>query len=160
MRTLLCEEVVMFARGWKLGFVALLMVVSAGEALAIPGGTLVITDHAMDPKSKTFEKDLMKAQKGQIAKSGESWKIHFVAYLKKAAGAAEVSLVFYEIAKGKREQLNAFPIGTQDSAKIIMSEAELTSELGFKSGGKYQVLITRLIGGKEEIYAKANLELK
>jgi hypothetical protein len=132
----------------------------AAEVRAAPSGTMVITDHQMDPKSKTFDKDVSKAQKGSLAKSGDAWHVYFVAYLKKPAATAEVNLVFYELTGGKREQVNAFPIQTQQGAKVLMSDAELTGELGFKAGKKYQVLITRLVDGKEDIYAKANLELK
>lgn len=131
-----------------------------GTALALPGGTLIITDHQMDPKATTFEKDLKKGQKTALAASGDVWHVYFVAYLKKAAGAAEVNAVFYEVSGGKREQINAFPIGTQESAKIIMSDFELTKESGFKKGGKYEMLITRLTGGKEDVYARTKIELK
>src|SRR5262245_9235175 len=86
----------------------------AQRAEAVPAGTLIITDHPLDPKSKTFEKELMKASKTALPRSGDVWKVFLVAYLKKAAGAPEVNLVFYEIGKGgKREQVNAFPIQTQ-----------------------------------------------
>jgi hypothetical protein len=146
-------------RWGTLAFVALSLFAVAG-ARAAPAGSLIITDHQVDTKAKTWEKDLQKASKSVLAKSGDAWKLYFVAYLNKPAGAAEVNLVFYEIGKGKHEQVNAFPIQTQDSAKILMSDAEITTELGFKAGNKYQVLITRLIGGKEVIYAKTTLELK
>ena len=39
-------------------------------------------------------------------------------------------------------------------------EVEQFGESWFKAGKKYQVLITRLVGGKEDVYARANLELK
>ena len=41
-----------------------------------------------------------------------------------------------------------------------MSNLDLRPDRGFKEGGKYQVLITRLINGKEEVYARTLLELK
>src|SRR4051812_19681944 len=103
----------MIARGWwKIGLAALVLAAAGGRAEAVPNGMLVITDHAMDPKSKTFEKELMKAQKTALNRSGDVWHLYFVGYLKKAAGAAEVNLVFYDITGGKHEQVNAFPIGT------------------------------------------------
>jgi hypothetical protein len=145
-------------RWWQL--IVLVLVGAAATARAAPAGTLVITDHQLDPKSKTFDKDVSHASKAALPKSGDSWHIYFVGYLKKPAATAEVNLVFYELTGGKHEQVNAFPIQTQQGAKIIMADAELTTELGFKSGKKYQVLITRLVGGKEDIYARANLELK
>jgi hypothetical protein len=138
---------------------ALLSLSAAVAHAAPPGGTLVITDAAMDPKSPTFEKDLKKATKTSLTKSGDGWHLYFVAYLKKAAGSAEVNIVFYDVT-AKREQINAFPINTAPSAKILMSDIEITPEQGFKAGHKYEVRITRLVGGKEDVYAKATLDLK
>ena len=149
----------MSVRRW-LQLTVLSIALAPVAAHAFSGGTLVITDHAMNPAEKGWEKALAKAQKSVLAKSGEGWHLYFVAYLNKAAGAEEVNLVFYDVTKGKHEQVNAFPIGTKADAKILMSDAEITAELGFKAGNKYQVLITRLIGGKEVVYAKASLELK
>ena len=137
------------------------VMVSGGVARALPAGTLVITTSQMDPKSPTFEKDLKKAQKTELVKDGEAgWHLYFVAYLKKAAGAQEVNIVLYDVSGGKREQINAFPVTTQPTAKIIMSDVQLSTEQGFKVGAKYDVMITRLSGGHEDVYARARLELK
>ena len=53
----------------------------------------------------------------------------------------------------------AFQIGTQANAKIVMSDLTVSPEVGLKPG-KYNVRITRLVGGKETVFAKTNLELK
>ena len=49
--------------------------------------------------------------------------------------------------------------GTQEGAKIIMSDLTVSPEVGLKPG-KYQVRVTRLAGGKETVFARTNLELK
>jgi|SRR5579871_258641 len=144
----------MVARRW-IGIAVLL--VTVGAARAFSGGTLVITDHPVDPKDKGFEKTLAKARKTALAKTGPSWHVYFVAYLSKPAGATELNIVFYPA--GKKGEPTAFPIGTQESAKIVMSDLEISPENGI-TPGKYNVRITRLIGGKEVIYARADLELK
>ena len=82
-----------------------------------------------------------------------------VVRLKHAPGAEEVNLVFYDTTP-KREYINSYPIRAKATAKIILSEVDLRPEDGFKPGNKYQVLITRLINGKEEVYARTSLELK
>lgn len=131
------------------------------EARAIPGGTIIITDHALDPKSSTFEKDLKKAQKASLPKQGDGWHLYFVAYLKKAAGAPEVNIVFYDLGeKDKHAEATAFPVATQPNAKILMSDVQLSPEQAFKSGGRYDVRITRLVNGKEDVYARSKIELK
>lgn len=130
------------------------------SARAMPSGTVIITDHQMDPKSPTFEKDLKKAQKASLTKDAAGWHVYFVAYLKKVAGSTDVNLVFYDLTEGKGAQGNAYPIGTQADAKIIMSDILVNPEQDFKAGHKYDVRITRLVNGKEDIYARTKLELK
>ena len=137
------------------------LLVTVAVARALPAGTLYITDKALDPKSATFEKDLKKEARTTLKKNGDGWHLYFVAYMKKAAGAEEVNIVFYELGAGnKREQVNAYPIGTQATAKIIMSDIEISAEQGFAAGKRYQILITRLVGGKEDVYARATLQLQ
>lgn len=88
----------MFARRW-LPAAALLALV--GSAHAFGGGTLVITDHQINTSDKGWEKSLAKSQKATLAKNGDGWHLYFVAYLNKAAGAAEVNLVFYDVTDPK-----------------------------------------------------------
>lgn len=130
----------------------------AASALAFAGGTLVITRAAVDPRSPTLETDLRQAQVKEISKSGDAWHLYFVAYLKKAAGSKQLNVVFYE--KGNKEPVNAFPVQTQPSAKIVMSDIEISPDQGFKPDHRYDVRITRLVGGKEDVFARAELELK
>ena len=143
-----------------LGATLSLLVALSGSALALPPG-IYITEQAQDPKSATFEKDLKKNHKPVIKKGDTgAWHVYFVAYLKKAAGTTELNIVFYDVTGGKKEQGNAYPVGTQPNAKIIMSDVELTAEQNFSAGHKYEVRITRLANGKEEIFATTHLELK
>ena len=126
-----------------------------------PGGTLVITKEPVDTGSADWEKQLKKTQVDTLTKVVDAWKVFLVAYLNKSAGADEVNLVFYDITAPKqREQVNAFPVATKANAKIIASSIDISPEQGFKAGNKYQVLVTRLIGGKEVIYARTTLSLK
>ena len=68
--------------------------------------------------------------------------------------------MFYEQGgAGKAAEANAFPIQTQPSAKILMSDVSVNPEAGIKPG-KYDVRITRLVNGKEEIFARTHVELK
>ena len=41
-----------------------------------------------------------------------------------------------------------------------MSDVQLSTEQGFKVGARYDVMITRLSGGHEDVYARARLDLK
>lgn len=128
-------------------------------------GTITITEKKLEPKEVSSAKELKAAARTSLTKGkeDEGWKVYFVAHMNRAPGAEQVNLVFYDQAAAKgqpREEVQAFPMHTKKDAKIMMADIELKPEEGFKAGGKYNVLVTRLINGKEDIYARTTLELK
>ncbi len=123
-------------------------------------GTMVLTSEQIDTSGADFEKDAKKKQISSLTKTGDQWTLYFLAFLKKAAGSKQVDLVFYDTAEKKHEPTQAFPIETQPSAKILTSSVNFTVDQGFKAGHKYNVLVTRLIGGHEEVYARSTITLK
>ncbi len=134
------------------------MVVPAAWAGA--PGTMVLTSEQIDTSGGDFEKDAKKKAISSLAKSGDQWTLYFLAFLKKAAGSKQVDLVFYDTAEKKHEPTQAFPIETQPGAKILTSSVNFNADQGFKAGHKYNVLVTRLIGGHEEVYARSTITLK
>ncbi len=74
--------------------------------------------------------------------------------------SADCPKLFYDVANKEHEPTNHFGITTQPSAKILASNVSFGVDQGFKAGHKYNVLITRLIGGKEDVYAKGQIMLK
>lgn len=132
----------------------------AGVAKADKSASLIITADKVDTAASGWEKDLKKHETATLAASGDGWTMYFVAYLKKAAGAPEVQLVFYDEAVKEHEPTNAFPIATQASTKILASSISFGGDQGFKAGHTYKVLVTRLIGGKEDVYAHSSVTLK
>ena len=143
------------------------LIIALGGALAVaapalagpPGGSLFITDHEVNTTLPDWEKRLPKEAKDTLVKQVDGWKIFLVAYLNKAAGSEEVNLVFYPAGGLKSgEHPDAFPISTQAKAKILMSEVDISPVTGIKAG-KYQIRLTRIIGGKEVIFAKGDVEL-
>jgi hypothetical protein len=139
---------------------ALVVAAAASPARAAAPGSLIITPDQVDTSSSDFEKSLKKKQVHAIEKNGDQWTLYFVAFLKKAPGAKEVQLVFYDTAVKGHEPTNNFPIETQSNAKILASSVSFTADQGFKAGHTYHVLITRLIGGKEDVYARSEVTLK
>ncbi len=139
---------------------------------AVPGlspgspGTITITEKKLEPAQANSLKDLKAEQRSVLGKApeAEGWQIHLVAHLNRPPGAEEVNIVFYDQTPPKpgqpREPINAYPIHTKKDGKVMLAQVEVRPEDGFKAGGKYLVLITRLINGKEDVYAKTTLELK
>jgi hypothetical protein len=131
-----------------------------GQAHAGAPGSMVLTSDQVDANDANFEKDAKAKQISSLAKSGDGWTLYFLAFLKKAAGSKEVQIVFYDTAEKKHEPTNAFPIETQPNAKILVSSVSFNADQGFKAGHKYNVMVTRLIGGHEEVYARSAITLK
>jgi hypothetical protein len=123
-------------------------------------GSLFITPEQVDTSADGFDKTIKSKSVHTLEKANEQWTVYFVAFLKKAAGAKQVQLVFYDTAVKQHEPTNAFPINTQANAKILTSSVTFSGDQGFKPGHTYNVMITRLVGGHEDVYAKSQVTLK
>jgi hypothetical protein len=111
--------------------------------------------------TQEFKKALHKASaRTELDKEGDAWNFHFVAVFRKPPGAEDVNLVFYDVTGGKREYVNVYEIKVSASQETLRTQVVLLPTEGFVSGKKYQALVTRLIGDKEAIYAKASVKLK
>ena len=144
----------------RTALVAMVLLGLVGMARAGSPGTMVLTAEQIDTSDGNFEKTAKSKQISALPKSGEQWTLYFLAFLKKAAGSKQVQLVFYDQAEKKHEPTNAFPIETQPSAKILTSSVTFSADQGFKAGHKYNVMVTRLIGGHEDVYARSTITLK
>lgn len=142
----------------------------AAAAVGCPGGgaagTITITEKMVEPANASVAAELKAAQRCSLTKAAEDdgWRINLVAHLSRPPGAEEVNIVFYDQAPPKpgqqREAVQAYPIRTKRDAKVMLAALEIKPEDGFKAGSKYNVLITRLINGREDVYARTTLELK
>jgi hypothetical protein len=140
-------------------FVAIVLGLGLPAYAGAPG-SMVLTAEQVDTSGGDFERDAKKKQVTTLAKNGEQWTLFFLAFLKKSAGAKEVQLVFYDAAEKAHEPTNAFPIDTNPSAKILTSSVSFGADQGFKPGHKYNVMVTRLVGGHEDVYARSTITLK
>jgi hypothetical protein len=103
---------------------------------------------------------IKKQSKPAVKGEGGAWTIHLSVFLKEAAGANKINIVYYDVTK-KREQINFSEIDVQPDQKMMqLNGIALSKDLGFVAGHKYEILATRLIGGKEKVYAKTNVTLK
>jgi hypothetical protein len=127
--------------------------------LARADDSLIITSEQIDTTGN-FKAKAKKASVKELKSQNEQWTIFFIAFLKHSPGSPEVNLVFYDQADKSHEPTNAFPITTQSSAKVLVSSVSFGADQGFKPGHTYNVLITRLVGGKEDVYAGSTIALK
>jgi hypothetical protein len=105
---------------------------------------------------------MKKQSKSAVAtKGGGAWTLNFMVFLKEAPGATTVNIVYYDISAKPREQVNYSEVTVKPDQKIIqLNGVAVSKDLGFVKGHKYDVLATRIIGGKEKIYAKTTVTLK
>lgn len=135
------------------------MMAASMPALGATPGSLFILAEPVEPSSG-FEKEVKSKARQVVEMKNDQWTLYFVAFLKKPPGVPDVELVFYDVADKAHEPTNHFAITTQPSAKILASNISFGIDQGFKAGHKYNVLITRLVGGKEDVYAKGQVTLK
>ena len=103
----------------------------------------------------------MKKQSRTAIKGVGAWTLNFMVFLKEAPGATTVNIVYYDITAKPREQVNYSEVGVKPDQKIIqLNGVAVSKDLGFIKGHKYDVLATRIIGGKEKVYAKTTVTLK
>jgi len=103
----------------------------------------------------------MKKQSRTAIKGDGAWTLNFMVFLKEAPGATTVNIVYYDISAKPREQVNYSEVSVKPDQKIIqLNGVAVSKDLGFIKGHKYDVLATRIIGGKEKVYAKTTLTLK
>jgi hypothetical protein len=88
------------------------------------------------------------------------WALNFMVFLNAAPGAEKINIVYYDLSK-KHEQVDFAEISVKPDQKIVQLNGQAVSkEKGFVKGHTYDVRATRLIGGKEKVYAKATITLK
>jgi hypothetical protein len=110
------------------------------------------------------EKELAAALKRQskttIKEEGGVWPLNFMIFLNAPAGADKINIVYYDLSK-KHEQVDFAEVGVKPDQKIVQLNGQgVSKEKGFVKGHKYEIRATRLIGGKEKVYAKATITLK
>ena len=110
------------------------------------------------------EKEMAAAIKRQskttIKEEGGTWPLNFMVFLNAAPGADKINIVYYDLSK-RNEQVDFAEIGVKPDQKIIQLNGQAVSkEKGFVKGHRYDVLATRLIGGKEKVYARTTITLK
>jgi len=147
------------------GLAAALLVlprIAAADAWSALKGRIFISD-AEFGSGYASDAEMISAIKKQsktAIKGDGSWTFHMTVFLKEPAGADKINIVYYDVTK-KREQVNFSEVDVKPDQKMVqLNGISISHDLGFVKGHKYEVLATRLIGGKEKVFAKTQLTLK
>ncbi len=141
--------------------VLLALTALAPRAAHAQKGRIIVSD--VEFASYASEKEMSQAIKKQgktTFKGDGTWTLSFMVFLNAAPGANQINIVYYDVTK-KREQVSFSEVGVKPDQKIVLlNNQAISKEMGFVKGHRYDVLATRLIGGKEKVYAKATITLK
>ncbi len=106
-------------------------------------------------------KAVKKQSKATIKGEGGTWTLNLMVFLKEAPGTTSINIVYYDVSVKPRDQVNFSEVKVQTTQKIVqVNGVSISKDLGFVKGHKYDVLATRIIGGKEKVYAKGTVTLK
>jgi hypothetical protein len=109
---------------------------------------------------KEMAQAIKRQSKAAIKEEGGTWPLNFMIFLNAAPGADKINVVYYDLSK-KHEQVDFSEVGVKPDQKIVQLNGQaISKEKGFVKGHKYEIRATRLIGGKEKVYAKATIQLK
>jgi hypothetical protein len=103
----------------------------------------------------------VRKQSRPAIKGNGAWTMNLMVFLKEPAGATTINIVYYDVSVRPRDQVNFSEVKVQASQKTVqVNGIAISKDLGFVKGHKYEVLATRIIGGKEKVYAKGVVTLK
>jgi len=135
---------------------------SMAPRFAAAGGKIVVSD--VEWGSYGSEKELNSALKRQgksTFKGDGAWNLNMMVFLGSGAGGDKINIVYYDTSKHPPEQVNFSEIGVKPDQKIVqVNGLAISKDMGFVKGHKYEVRATRLVGGKEKVYAKTTITLK
>lgn len=142
---------------------AVLAAPSAAHAQALKGK--VVASDAEFGTGFGTDAEMMKAVKKQakttIKGDNGTWTLNLMVFLNAAPGADTINIVYYDVSVKPRDQVNFSEVKVQPTQKIVqVNGVSISKDLGFVKGHKYDILATRIIGGKEKVYAKGTITLK
>jgi hypothetical protein len=133
------------------------------DAWASLRGKIVISDVEFGTGYATDAQLLAAVRKQSRAaiKGDGAWTMNVMVFLKEPAGATTINIVYYDVSVRPRDQVNFSEVKVQASQKMVqVNGIAVSKDLGFVKGHKYEVLATRIIGGKEKVYARGVVTLK
>lgn len=102
---------------------------------------------------------LRKLNKTTLTKKAdaEAWAFSFMGFLSKKVSAGPINLVFYKVTGGKREYMSNKEINVDSDSNIVQADIEVSEEDNITAGNKYDVVLGRMVNGRETVYARTKL---
>lgn len=125
-------------------------------------GQIIVSDQEIPAdweSDQAMVAGLKKLHRTKVAKQGETWRFYFMGFLQKKAGAPQINLVFYDVSK-KRTYVSNKEINIDPGSNIVVADVEVSEEDGIQPGKTYEVVLGRMVGGKETVFARTKLTFK
>ncbi len=126
------------------------------------GGRIVVSD--VEFGAFGSEKEMNAALKKQAKtsfKGDGAWTLNLMVFLGGGAGTEKINIVYYDMSKKPPDQVSFTEVAVKADQKIVQLNGQgISKEMGFVKGHKYEIRATRLVGGKEKVYAKTTITLK
>jgi len=126
-------------------------------------GQVVTSGDRLDPHGEEAEwnRYLTKQRQRTIKRNSQGdWMVHFIAFLNAQIGSTACNVMVRELRRGLKPKFVENFIHEVDPAQRSIASKLVLSKDSFKSGKRYRVLVTRVIGKREKVYAKADITLK
>jgi hypothetical protein len=146
-----------------LALIALLPGAAVADAWSAMKGRIFVSDSEYGSGYATDGAMIsaVKKQSKTAITGGGAWTLNLMVFLKEAPGAASINIVYYDVSVKPREQVNFSEVSVKPDQKMVqLNGIAISKDLGFVTGHKYDVVATRLVGGKEKVYAKTTITLK
>ena len=137
-------------------------VLALAPRAAVAAGRIVVSDAEFGSYASEKETSAALKKQGKTTfQGGGSWNLNMMIFLGSAPGGNKINIVYYDVSKHPPDQVNFTEVSVKPDQKIVQLNGQaISSDMGFVKGHKYEVRATRVIGGKEKVYAKTTITLK
>lgn len=93
---------------------------------------------------------------------GSPWQVYFIAFFAKPIGAPMCHVALYDVSNKGHKPEFVEAVGqevSQPDQRNLASSIELSRDR-FKAGHTYELRVTRVVKGKEQIYARTRITLR
>jgi hypothetical protein len=124
-------------------------------------GQIIVSDQPL-PTGETGDQmaaALLKANKTTVehGKGTNIWTIHVMAFLNSRPGVKQLSLMFYDLANGKRNYVASKDVSCDVNAEILALDVDVSEDDGIKPGDKVELDMAKIVGDKETDLAKTKV---
>lgn len=161
----------------RLGIAALIASIAVGSLVigdadaqrrrpARRDGRIFVLPSAVDPDDDldgaTLDGLVRTAQSHVTRGENGSWRVHFLAFLSRAVSAPQVFAVFHRLpieAGAEPASVTALTLGDPQQ-RVLATSVSLSGAEGYEVGQRIRMQLARMVGGRETIYARTEIELR